>query len=277
MEGLFWIILSSIFVFGAAIGSFLNCWIWRFETGQSALRGRSMCPKCRHSLAWFDLMPLASFFFLRGRCRYCQKPISRQYPAVELATGFLFCAAAWKFAPLVLAGKFLFFNIFELVAWWVILAALIVIFVIDLRHYLIPDEAIAWGVIGALGLQLARFWESQTLFGRFEWQIILDPVWAGLAAAGFFLAVFLAGRGKWLGFGDVKLAFLMGLALGFPQALAALFLGNFFGAIMGLGMIAANKMKMSSKIPFGPFLVAGTLAAAFFFEFILDFYLSIGT
>ena len=164
----------------------------------------------------------------------------------------------------------------ELLAYWAILSSLVVVFVADLRWYFIPDGAIAAGIFGAAVLTIARFFESDFIFHRFDWNIIFNPLLSGLFAALFFLAIFLFSRGKWIGFGDVKYALLMGLALGFPETLLALFLANFFGAIIGLGLIAVRRKKMSSEIPFGPFLVGGTLVALFFSGSILNWYLSIG-
>jgi len=273
---LFWFILVSIFIFGLIVGSFLNCLVWRSYAGESAMHGRSYCPKCRNQLAWFDLVPVFSFLALAGRCRYCKKPISWQYPAVELACGLLFCAAAFAFAPMVFAGYFSIFPILELLAYRLVLAALIAIFAADLRWYIIPDGALIAGLAGASVLRGLQLWESGLVFHQFDAGIIIGPLLAAIFAAGFFLAIFLLSRGKWMGFGDVKFAVLMGFLLGIPEVLVALFLANFFGAIMGLGLIAAGKKKMSSLIPFGPFLVAGTLAALFFFRRIIDWYFSIG-
>ncbi|MFZ3073859.1 MAG: prepilin peptidase [Minisyncoccales bacterium] len=276
MDILFWYVFVSIFAVGMIIGSFLNCLIWRSYNNESALAGRSYCPNCRHKLAWFDLIPAFSFLFLRAKCRYCEKPISWQYPAVELATGILFVAAARVFAPGIFNGYLPVISALELLAYWVILSSLVVVFVADLRWYFIPDGAIAAGIFGAAVLMSAQFFESNFIFHRSDWSIIFNPLLSGLFAALFFLAVFLVSRGKWIGFGDVKYALLMGLALGFPETLLALFLANFFGAIIGLGLIAARRKKMSSEIPFGPFLVGGTLIALFFPGSILNWYLSIG-
>ncbi len=276
MELLFWFIVCAIFVFGIIIGSFLNCWIWRFHAKESPLRGRSYCPECRHQLAWFDLIPVLSFLAIRGKCRYCQKKISWQYPTVEFTAGVLFVAAAWVFYPLVFGGYFSFFPFLELAARWMILAALIVVFVADLRWYLIPDSALVVGFVGALILQAAVMCQNYLVFGQIDLATITAALLPVMFAGLLFLAIFLASRGKWMGFGDVKLAFLMGFILDFYATLIALFLANFFGAIIGLGLICAKKKKMSSQIPFGPFLVAGTLIALFFAPAIADWYLSVG-
>jgi len=275
MELVFWLVFGGILGLGLIVGSFLNCAIFRFGAGESALEGRSRCLKCRHKLAWFDLIPLSSFFVLRGKCRYCQKPISWQYPAVELATGILFLAAAANFYPALFSGKLFLFPFLELAAYWIFLAAMVMVFAADWRWYLIPDGALIAGLFGALVLRASRIAEYYFLFQKFDWQIAIGPLIAALFAGGLFLAIFLASRGKWMGFGDVKLAFLLGFVLGFWPVLLALFLANFFGAIMGLMMILAKKKKMSSQIPFGPFLVFGALAALFFAPDFLNWYLII--
>ncbi len=276
MDLMFWFVFFAIFILGLIAGSFANCAIFRFGERESALDGRSRCPKCRHGLAWYDLIPVVSFFIRRGKCRYCQKPISWQYPAVELAVAGLFCAAAWRFYPAVFAGHFSFFPLFELSAWWIFLAAMAVVFTADWRWYLIPDGALIAGLIAVLALRAGVLAQDYFLFGRIDFAALADPFSGAAFAGGLFLAMFLASRGKWMGFGDVKLAFLMGLALGFWPVLLAVFLANLFGAIMGLGMVLAKKKTMSSPIPFGPFLVAGLLISLFFAPAILDWYLLAG-
>lgn len=269
MEFFFYYILASIFIIGLIIGSFLNCVIWRFHRQESVFFGRSYCPKCHRQLAWFDLIPVFSYLMLRGRCRYCKKRISWQYPAVELATALFFCFAALAFAPEIFQNYFPANTILALAGYWIVLASLIVIFVADLRWYLIPDGAILSGLTGAAVLLISRLWN----FGRFEIGFLADYGLAALFSGLLFLAVFLISRGKWLGFGDVKFVILMGLVLGSARTLVALFFGNFFGAIIGLGLICAKKKKMSSPVPFGPFLVLGTVIAMFFSSRIIDCYL----
>jgi len=229
-----------IFLSGLTVGSFLNCIIYRLKTGQSFLRGRSFCPHCQHTLSWLDLIPVFSFFILKGRCRYCQKKISWQYPLVEIATGLLF----------LLIGNFQL-PIFN----FIIAPLLIIIFVYDLKHYIIPDKIIYPAVIIA------------AIFNFTNWL-------SALGAALFFLVIVLVSRGKWMGVGDVKLGFLMGLALGFPNILVALFLAFMMGAIIGIGLIIASKKTLKSEVPFGPFLVAATFIAWFYGQRIVNWYIN---
>ncbi len=240
-----------IFALGLCIGSFLNVVILRLEKSES-LGGRSHCPHCQHSLAWHDLIPVFSFIFLDGKCRYCHAKISIQYPVVELSTALMFLLIFnfQQFGPELTAEGFPIFNTIFL---FYIASSLIVIFVYDLRHYLIPDVIL----FPAIGIILAyRFIDN--------WKLILDNYGpAALLASGFFLAIFLISRGRWLGFGDVKLAILMGLLLGWPNILVALLLSFWLGAIIGLAVIFLQKKGLKSELPFAPFLIAGTFMALF--------------
>jgi prepilin signal peptidase PulO-like enzyme (type II secretory pathway) len=249
-----------IFILGLTVGSFLNCVIYRLEKDESFLRGRSYCPNCKHKLSWQDLIPILSFLELQGKCRYCKKPISLHYPLVELATGTLFVGVFHITFPNFLLSTFYF----------IISSFLIIIFVYDLKQYIIPDEII-FPVIGIAFLYNILY----SYFIVHTSHFILNTFYSALGASLFFLAIFLISRGKWLGFGDVKLAFFMGLFLGFPNILVALFLAFFIGAIIGLGLILKKKKTLKSEVPFGPFLVAGTFIALFFGNQIINWYLNL--
>ena len=246
-----------VFLFGLIVGSFLNCVIYRLETGGSFLKGRSYCPRCKHRLGFFDLIPVLSFLVLKGRCRYCQKKISWHYPLVELLLGFLFVLLFWHFG----------FGI-DLVFGFLVSAFLAVIFIYDLKHYLIPDKVIYPAIALAIVYDL---WKSDfllSIFGKSDFLI------SAISAASFFLAIVLISRGRWMGVGDIKLAFLMGLILGWPQILVAFSFAFFSGAIIGIGLVLANRKSFKSEVPFGPFLVAGTFVALFWGERIINWYLN---
>lgn len=270
------------------------------ERGQSPanLGGRSHCPKCGHQLAWQDLVPVLSFVLLKGRCRYCQKAISWQYPIVELATGILFVfLAATIYPELVERSKLAFDfaslrsgNIFELLFYLFITSCLIVIFVSDLKYFIIPDEIIWWGagvtfLYRLLEIFNFRIWD---LFGNFTlsgvegWKLEIGNLKtfgfyliSALAASAFFLAIVFVTRGKGMGLGDAKLAFLMGLILGWSQILVALLLAFVSGALVGLILILAGKAKMKSEIPFGTFLAANTFLIMLLGEKILIRYINL--
>ena len=245
------LIFILIFLTGLTVGSFLNCVIYRLRTSESFLKGRSYCPHCKHILSWQDLIPVLSFLILKGKCRYCHQKISWQYPIVEIATGILF-VSIFNFRSLLTTIYLLLTTCF-----------LIVIFVYDLRHYIIPDKVI-YPAIGMVFLY--RLFEIENF-------LLLNVILSALLAFIFFLAIFLLSRGRWLGFGDVKLAAFMGLFLGFPNILVALFFAYLIGAIIGIGLVFARKKTLKSEVPFGPFLVIGTFIALFWGEKIIDCYL----
>jgi len=250
-----------IFIFGLIIGSFLNCIIYRLETRGSFLRGRSYCPYCKHFLNWQDLIPVLSFLILKGKCRYCQQKISLQYPLVELTTGFLF----------FLVFYYTKYNIPYTIYALIITCFLIIIFVYDLKHYIIPDRII-YPAIFVSGIWYVVY---GLIFNRFLTYEILNTIYAAFGTALFFLFIVLISRGRWMGVGDVKLAFLLGLILGWPYILVALFLAFFIGAIIGAGLIISGKKRLSSEVPFGPFLVAGTFLAMFLGEELFNWYLTL--
>jgi len=251
-----------IFIFGLAIGSFLNCVICRLEKRESFLRGRSRCPHCQKELSWKDLVPLFSFLILRRRCRYCRQKISPQYPLMELATGILFVFIA------ILNFQLTAYNFLNACFLSFISCFLIIIFVYDLKHYIIPDKVI-YPAILVSGIWYFVLGIFLNLYTRYE---ILNTIYSAVGAAAFFFSIVLISKGSWMGAGDIKLAFFMGLILGFPNILVALFLAFFLGAIIGIGLIVSGKKTLRSEVPFGPFLVTGTFLALFFGENIIQWY-----
>ena len=254
-----------VFLFGLAVGSFLNAVIFRMEKRESALKGRSYCPSCKHQLSWQDLIPLLSFVLLQGKCRYCRASISLQYPLVELGTAavFLFISATGKNTTIV---DFLHYGYLFAIA-----SLLVVIFVYDLKHYLIPDK-ILYSAILVSGIWYLVFGIFLDLYTKYY---ILNTLYSALGAAVFFLAIYLVSHGTWMGFGDVKLAFFLGLFLGWPNILVALFSAFTMGALVGIALIAAKKKQLRSQVPFGPFLIGGTFFALFFGSAIAHWYLGL--
>jgi len=229
-------------VLGMVIGSFLNVVVYRLNNNESPLRGRSLCPTCRHQLAWYDNIPLLSFLLLKGRCRYCHSPICLQYPLVELLTGIL--------TVLVIYSQNFKYQgpstklIFDLL----IAYCLVAIFVSDWRYYIIPDEVVLFGVIVALFFIISQ---SPTL--------LVPNFLAGLGAAGALAGVVWLTKGKGMGWGDVKLAGLMGLVLGWPKVAWALEAAFLTGAVAGVILILIGRKKLKSRVAFGPFLAWATL------------------
>ena len=288
-----------IFIFGLIIGSFLNCVIYRLEKEKS-LSGRSFCPNCQHTLSWQDLLPVLSFIILRRKCRYCKQKISWQYPAVEIATGILFLLIFnfSAFAPLINGAsadrQFLIFN-FQLNYYngittilpfittlylLIIFSLLIIIFVYDLKHYIIPDKILFPAIILVIFYKLF-FWlfSNWNLIESWKLKIenlglLANPLASAFGACLFFLIIFLVSMGKGMGFGDVKLAFFMGLFLGYPNILAALLISFWIGAIIGIILILLKRKTIKSEVPFGPFLILGTFIALFWGQNIINWYLN---
>jgi len=261
----------SFFILGLVVGSFLNSVIYRIHKKESIFFPRSHCPCCNYKLTWKDLIPVLSFLILRGKCRHCKKPISFQYPLVELSTGFLFLLI-FNFQPSFF-NQFLIFNFQNfifLIYLLIISCFLIVVFVYDLKHYIIPDKIVYPAIL------VSGIWYlvSGIFFGLYTNHQILNLIYSCLGASLFFFLIWFLSRGKWIGFGDVKLVFFMGLFLGFPNILVALFLAFLIGAIIGLGFIFFKKKDLSSEIPFGPFLVTGTFIALFFGRELINWYLN---
>jgi leader peptidase (prepilin peptidase)/N-methyltransferase len=253
--------LILIFIFGLIIGSFLNCVIWRLYKEESFIVGKSYCPHCRHSLEFLDLFPVLSYLFLGGKCRYCKGKISFQYPLVEIITAIIF-SFTYFFLGSVIS--------LQLIFWLIIMAFLIVIFIFDLKYFIIPDEVIYPAIF------LSIIWLIYSFFigtiGSFE--IVLTII-TSLGASLFFFLIWYFSKGMAMGFGDVKLALLIGLLLGFPNAIVGLFLGFLLGAIIGLIMVFLKKRGMGSEVPFAPFLIAGLIISFFFGSNIVNWYLSL--
>ena len=249
----------STFILGLIIGSFLNCVIYRLEKEES-LWGRSYCPNCKHNLAWYDLVPIFSFIFLGGKCRYCKFKISFNYPLIELITAivFLLISMFYLIQP-VLSLHYLASVIF----YFYIASTLIVIFAFDLKHYIIPDKVLFPAILLTIIYQLAVNYQF----------LIFNLLLSAIGASLFFFIIFLISGGRWIGFGDVKFAIFLGLILGFPNILVGLFLAFFFGAIIGSILMLFKFKGLKSELPFAPFLICGTFLAMFFGENLIEWYL----
>lgn len=248
--------LIFIFIFGAFIGSFLGVIIYRLPRGESIVRGRSHCDHCKKSLTALDLIPLFSFFFLRRKCRHCGTKLSWFYPLVEIITGTLFVLTVLLVQENFQLQIDLLFHLF-------IISCLIIIFFIDLKHSIIPFSIIFPAII--ISLLYILFVESNVLGNHF---------FAGLGAFLFFLLLFLITRGRGMGFGDVVYVFFMGLLLGFPQIVVGLYIAFVSGAVVSLILVGLKLKKLKGGIiPFGPFLVLGTLIALFWGQELVNFFM----
>lgn len=228
-------------IFGLSIGSFLNVIIYRIPKNQSIL-GRSYCDNCKKKLQWYDLVPIISFLVLRGKCRFCKKNINWQIPLVEIITSLLFVFSILKFPILT-----------DLSLWYflVIQSLLISIFFIDLENGIIPDKLIIpLFLISIIYVSLNQSFINH--FISFLFTFIL-----------FFL-IYILTKGKGIGFGDVKLAPILGLIFGFPNIVVVLYLAFLTGGIISLILVLWGKKKLrKDTISFGPFLVLGAIFTIF--------------
>lgn len=243
-----YIILVAIL--GVVVGSFLNAVIYRLHAGVSFMSGRSYCPHCKHNLAARDLIPLVSFCLLKGKCRYCGKSISWQYPLVEATTALGFLLLYWKFG---LSASLFVYLVYTCI--------LMVIFVFDLRYYLILDRVSIPAILiaGVLSATVLHISVVNLFFGL-------------LAGGGFFLLQFIVSRGKWIGGGDIRLGALMGVMLGWPHILVALIIAYFLGSVIGIGLVASRKKNWQSQVPFGTFLTLATFVTFMFGPAVIVYY-----
>jgi leader peptidase (prepilin peptidase)/N-methyltransferase len=236
------------FIFGAAIGSFLNVCIFRLPAETSIVKPRSQCPHCKHPLRYYDNIPLISFFFLRGKCRDCGGAISWRYPLVELITALLALLLFIKFG---LTLKFLVFFIF--------IAVLIVITFIDLDHQIIPD------ILTLPGIPI--FFLAAIFLVKIPWMEALIGL---LIGGGVLLAIAfvyeLLTKREGMGGGDIKLLAMIGGFLGWKSLIFILLFSSLAGAIVGITAMIIKKQDMKYAVPFGPFLSAAAVAYLFWGE-----------
>ena len=250
---------------GLMMGSFLNAWVWRTKEGErSVAQGRSICPSCEHVLGFSDLVPVFSWLALGGKCRYCRSRISLQYPVVEIVTSLSFALSAlwWPFNLVGMIDLVLF------VIWLFITALFVALAVYDLKWYLLPSVFMS-KLLGLTILWLILY----SLYGAGLEEWLISPVLGAGLAFGFFYLIHILGRGKWMGGGDVKLVFVLGLLVGLQGTIVGLFVSFVTGALFGLALIAANIKSREDMVPFGPFLLAGFWLAFFFAEELYSWYM----
>lgn len=277
---------------GLIFGSFVNAFVWRLHeqeliiekiaklkgkkaaakqrkaldaqlTTLSIMKGRSMCPDCKHELAAKDLVPLFSWLSLRGKCRYCRKAISWQYPLVELSTAGLF-ALSYGFWPQALHGTLL---VLIFAIWLVFIVMFMALAVYDLHWFLLPDK-IVFPLIALAGLQAVLVAIAAHDIGS-----VLQATLGALVISGTFWALFQVSAGSWIGGGDVKLAVILGLLAGSPlKALLVLFFSSVIGTICSIPLLLKGKKAMQLRVPFGPFLLAATVVVVLFGTSLIDWY-----
>ena len=248
-----WLVLLTITLLGLCIGSFLNVCAYRLPLGESVVHPRSRCTSCGRMLSWFDNLPVVSWVALRGRCRTCGKPVSWMYPAVEIVTALVFAITYLTYGLTLLSVVRVIFA-----------CALIVLFVTDLQHKILPNVITLPGIV--IG---------------FACSVFLPPGWVSsvigiLVGGGVLFAIaeaYYRVRGQeGLGMGDVKLLAMIGAFLGWKLVLLTLVFASFTGSLAGGMLIASGKGSMKYALPFGTFLAVGALLAATWGDPIADWY-----
>lgn len=267
----------SFFAFGTIIGSFLNVVILRYNTGEG-VNGRSRCFSCGKEIKWYDLIPVLSFIFLGGKCRFCKSKISSQYALVEFFTGMLFVSVFWKFVPVIWLTNATTIEYLSFLVTLAVMAVLVVITVYDFKHKIIPDFfAILFSILAIVQIFLTV--PTSILF---DYPAFLTYFLAGPIIALPLFLLWVISRGAWIGLGDSKLALGIGWFLGIAYGVSALVIGFWIGAVVSLFLLALSRLsksglirgshlsegvkglKMVSEIPLAPFLILGFMAVYFF-------------
>ncbi len=244
-------IIILFFIYGLTFGSFANVVISRTRSGEKLFLAQSHCPKCKKHIAWKDNVPILSFALLKGKCRYCTKKISWQYPIVESATGIIFALIGYFYTISSIE------SLLTAVLYSFVFASFVVIFVYDVKYMEIPMNAM-WLAIGLLfiiniiidvnvGAFGESFWSSNTFLYSLS----------ALVAFSFFFGLSYVSDETWMGYGDAFVAIAIGLMLGPMGTFLALMVGFCVGAIVGMALIVIKGKTMKTAIPFGPFLIFG--------------------
>ena len=245
---LFWIYLY-VFVLGTVIGSFLNVCIIRYQNGEPIARGRSHCMSCHHQLAWYDLVPVFSWLFLKGRCRYCGKPISARYPLVEALTGILYVLVLNRFG-----------FTWDTLIYFVLVSVCVYAGFVDYDSMIIPDRThILFVICGVLLLLLHPGLMKDRLIGA---AVVSLPM---LAVAYFT---------KGMGYGDVKLLAAAGFVLGWKSILFVLALGSVLASIVALSQMKRKNLTGKSEMPLGPYLVIAIVFVLLYGDPIIQWYVT---
>jgi prepilin signal peptidase PulO-like enzyme (type II secretory pathway) len=264
-------IIAVLVVLGLALGSFVNALVWRLHEQEKApknkdlsiIKGRSMCPHCKQGLSAMDLIPVASWLALKGKCRYCGKPISVQYPMVEAALAALFVLSYLYWPKEIEGAQVLAFGL-----WLLLLTGFMALTVYDWHWKLLPDK-----IMRPMAVIAVVFASVQAAAAYRPFMAVLNALLAVIAGGGIFYVLFQVSDGKWIGGGDVKLGALLGLIVGTPgKAVLVIFLASLLGTLASLPLLTSHKLKRNSTIPFGPFLIAGAIITQLLGHSILHWY-----
>lgn len=229
---------------GLVAGSFVSAWLHRLRTGASVAVGRSACPSCSHQLAWYDLLPVASWLLLSGRCRYCRQPISWQYPALEVTLAALFALAPLGWGSVAL------------VAYLAACLLLVAAAAYDARWMELPDS-ISWLLLATAALRIVGDGLATGQWGA----VLLNALVGAATAGGFFGLQYVASRGRWIGSGDIILGAAAGLLVGWPGSLLVLVVAYVTGGIVATPLLLLRRRGWNTAVAFGPFIALGTWAA----------------
>ena len=261
-----------IFLFGLCIGSFINAFVFRLHEKRNArykkinlsiLNGRSICPNCKHQLSAIDLVPVFSWLLLGGKCRYCGHKISIQYPLIEVLTAVIFVISYIKWPY-----SFSFYGWLEFSVWLLLASIFIILAVYDYKWLILPNKIVFYlTIIGLLELFLLNYGNGIHFMG------ILLAIGAGFLISFFFYFLFILSKGQWIGGGDVKIAFVLGILAGNPiNALSLIFIASLLGTFFSIPSLINRKRKINSHIPFGPFLILATFIVFIFASNITSIY-----
>ena len=269
-------IVGVLVLLGLALGSFVNALVWRVHLQYkssaknkkpnkelSVIHGRSMCPTCKHTLQPIDLVPVLSWLSTRGKCRYCSKPISKQYPAVEILTALLFVASYYSWPHAITGAQTVAFGL-----WLLALTGLMALLVYDLRWMLLPNR-----IMAPLAAIAGLFAATNILSSPKPLTALVNVLLAVAVGGGLFYVLFQVSSGKWIGGGDVKLGWVLGLIVGTPaRALLLIFLASVLGTLISLPLLASKRLQRQSTIPFGPLLIVASVIVLLFGNAILRWY-----
>ncbi|MEG4633532.1 prepilin peptidase [Microcoleus sp. AR_TQ3_B6] len=262
------LVTAIVFVFGSAIGSFLNVVVYRLPANLSVMWPPSRCPKCLNQLQPYENIPVFGWLWLRGRCNHCLRPISARYPLVEAATGLLFLLIFWRFG----AGV-------QTLGFWALFSWLLALSLIDWDTMTLPNSLTRSGLVAGLVFQMAKGWWPTFSPSDSVHYLVLDGIVGAVVGLWLFDIIALAGslalRRTAMGDADSKLAALMGAWLGWKYLLIAGFIACLAGALAGGLAIALGLLERRKPMPFGPFLALGTAITALWGEAILSTYLQL--
>jgi len=256
-------VLFLLIIVGLCLGSFVNAFVWRLHEGKNWLSDRSECIYCHYKLKPIELIPIISWFFLRGKCRNCHRKISIQYPIVEAitCTSFILSYIFWPTAITDLQTVIF-------ILWLMILTGLISLAVYDLKWMLLPTKIIYFLVALALLMAVLRIILTHDYL-----DITFNYLISTLIGGGLFYLLYQISRGKWIGGGDIRLGFLLGLIAGTAsKSLLVIFMAAVLGTIASLPLLMMGKYNKKSLVPFGPFLIMAMFIVQFFGNDIINWY-----